>query len=51
MEYVRLVKSLEMGLARPEQSESAGVKRKVGVIPVANIQEREEVLDCEICRY
>lgn len=51
MEYVRLVKNLEMESAQPEQSESAGVKRKVGVIPVANTQEREEVLDCEICCY
>lgn len=48
---MRLVKSLEMGLARPEQSESAGVRRKVGVIPVVNIQKKEEVLDCEVRCY
>ena len=48
---MRLVKSLEMESAQPEQSEFAGVRRKVGVIPVVNTQEREEVLDCEICCY
>lgn len=51
MGYVRLVKGLEMGLAQPEQSEFAGVRRRVGVIPVVNTQKREEVLGCEICCY
>lgn len=51
MGYARLVKILEMESAQPEQSESAGVRRRVGVIPVANTQEREEVLDCEVRCY
>ena len=51
MECVRPVRSLAMELAQLEHSACAKGKKRIGVILVTNTQEKEEVLDCEICSY